>query len=126
MGAPLAEVNDIHRWDLVAEWLKRQLAERGLAKSQIVRDVRVDQRTLDKLLNGQGIARRDRLAALATYLGYRGDAFDLVGAGLEPVALGPGDEELDLRLRAIDRRLDRIEALIEVVLQPPGHPEVEP
>lgn len=121
----MAEVNDTQRWELVAGWLQRQLDERGLAKSQIVRDVRVDQRTLDKLLNGHGIARRDRLAALATYLGYRADAFDLVGAGHDPVPLSPSGDELELRLRAIDRRLDRIEALIEAALQPPSHPTAE-
>lgn len=106
-------VADNQRWDRVARWLEQQLAERGVAKRTIVREVRLDQRTLDKLLAGDGITRRDRLGALATYLGYRADAFDLIQRGEEPVRLGITEDDTELRFRAIERRLNRVEELLE-------------
>ena len=109
----MTAVADNQRWDRVARWLEQQLAERGVAKRTIVREVRLDQRTLDKLLAGDGITRRDRLGALATYLGYRADAFDLIQRGEEPVRLGITEDDTELRFRAIERRLNRVEELLE-------------
>lgn len=120
-GRTVAAMSD-DGWDLVAPWLQRLMAERGIAKAAIVRDVRVDQRTIDKLLAGVGITRRDRLAALANYLGFRGDAFDLVRRGDEPVPLDEASDEHELRFRSLERRVDRIEALLEAAVEPQGPP----
>lgn len=113
-------MSDKPRWDLAQTWLAQQIAERALSKATIVRDVRLDQRTLDKVLDGTGVKRADRLAALAQYLGFRGDAFALLVSGQEPVPLGITDGEAELRFRALERRLDRIEALLESGLSPEG------
>ncbi len=114
----MTSVNDGIGWDLVQKWLEQELSTRGISKAVIVREAKVDQRTIDKLLDGKGIARQDRLAAIAASLGYRGDAFDLVRRGEPPVPLAPADDETDLRFRAVERRLDRIEALLEAALPP--------
>lgn len=70
-----------------AAWLDAQISQRGLSLRRIESDSGVAYRTLQKVLAGEPLKRRDRRAALARALGFRGDAFDLVERGEHPVTL---------------------------------------
>ena len=73
-------------WDLVAVRLEHELATRGLTLRAIETATGVNYRTLQKLLAGERVARRDRLAELARFLGWQGDGFDRIRRGEEPTA----------------------------------------
>lgn len=92
--------DDDARWDLVATWLEREIQEQGLTLRRIETEGKVAYRTVQKLLDGEGVARRDALARLATYLGYRADAFDRLLRGVSPVPIDT-DGEIDLNSAAV-------------------------
>jgi transcriptional regulator with XRE-family HTH domain len=73
-------------WDLVAARLEREISRRGLTLRAIESATGVNYRTLQKLLAGERVTRRDRLAELARYLGWEGDGFDRIRRGQEPEA----------------------------------------
>lgn len=72
---------DDNGWDRVGAWLRSVIDDRGLSLGQVTRDSGVSYKSLRKLLDGQPIARRDRLATLALALGYSSDTFDRVRRG---------------------------------------------
>lgn len=115
----MPSMDDDDGWGNVKEWLEQLMAETGTSKASVVRGAGVDQRTLDKLLDGVGVKRTDRLAVLARFFGFRGDAFDRVRHGEPPVRV-EGDDEAELRFRSLERRVDRLEALLEGAVRPPG------
>lgn len=112
------------RWDEVAAWLNREMERQQMSASKLAAAANMDMRTLNRLLRGEGVLRADRRAAVALALGFEGDAISRILAGEEPptrAAASDGGDEL--RFRSIERRLDRLEALIEDALQPPDPPE---
>jgi transcriptional regulator with XRE-family HTH domain len=75
---------DVDGWDLVARRLEAEIQERGVSLGEVVRGSGVAYKTLRKMLSGEPMARRDRLAALARYFGWPVDAFDRIRRGEEP------------------------------------------
>lgn len=71
-------------WARVATRLRSEFQQRGLSNAQVARDVQMAPATLQKLLEGGGIARADRAAALSIYLGWPGDGIERIRQGLEP------------------------------------------
>lgn len=82
----VSEVNDDEGWDLVATRLAHEITSRGLTLRAIETATGVNYRTLQKLLAGERVTRRDRLAELARYLGWQGDGFERIRKGEEPAA----------------------------------------
>ena len=77
-------MHDDEGWDLVATRLDHEISRRGLTLRAIETATGVNYRTLQKLLAGERVTRRDRLAALSRYLGWQGDAFERIRRGEEP------------------------------------------
>jgi hypothetical protein len=118
-------MDDDAGWDLVAQRLRQEFLRRSLAPTSVATAIRMDSRTMTALLDGKGISRTHRLGDLANYLGWEGDAFDLIRRGEEPVPLQKSNEPDEFRFRSLERRVDRLEALIEDALQPPDPEGVE-
>jgi transcriptional regulator with XRE-family HTH domain len=78
-------VNDDEGWDLVASRLAAEMSVRGLTLRAIEQATGVSYPTMQKLLAGERVTRRDRLVVLAQYFGWPGDAFDRIRRGEEPV-----------------------------------------
>jgi len=70
----------------VATRLAHEITSRGLTLRAIETATGVNYRTLQKLLAGERVTRRDRLAELARYLGWQGDGFERIRKGEEPAA----------------------------------------
>jgi transcriptional regulator with XRE-family HTH domain len=111
-------------WHLVAERVQQEIDRQGLSLRAVEIGTGLNFRTIKKLLAGEPMARRDRLSVLAQFLGWEGDAFERIRQGREPVPLDkpiPDDASAEeLRFRAIERRMDRLEGLLEDALQPEG------
>jgi transcriptional regulator with XRE-family HTH domain len=104
----------------MAEWFESQVAQRGLTLRRIETEAGVSHQTLQKVLAGEPVQRRDRLAALAQYLGYRGDAFELIARGNEPVLEGSGagqgpGETTDYNSR-IARMPDHVRRAVDAII----------
>lgn len=81
----MSKVDDEDGWDRVAIWLEREIEQQGLTLRRIEVEGNVAYRTVQKLLDGQPVARRDALARLATFLGYQADAIDRVRRDESPI-----------------------------------------
>lgn len=107
-------------WERIGPWLERAIIDSGLSQAQLLRDAGMAHQTLTKLLRGERVGRRERLAALARVLGYRADAFDAVRRGKPPsriVDLPVIDGSDTARLNVVEERLDRIEAAVDRLLE---------
>lgn len=94
-------------WQRVAARLQREFRQRGLSNAQVARDVHMAPATLQKLLEGGGIARPDRAAALSIYLGWAGDGIDRIRAGQEP-DLDPDPEPEPIQMAASGADLEQL------------------
>lgn len=126
---------DEEGWARVADAVNARIAERGLSLTRIESESGVSFRSLKKVVTGQGLDRADRLSVLATYLGWRGDAFDRIRQGDEPVPLagtsdpassdlrellGVGGGIIDDQLRELRDRTDRLAAMVEDLAERAG------
>lgn len=105
-------------WDIVAIRLHQEISTRGLANRTIEREAGVSTPTIKKLLAGEPVRRVDRLAALAAYLGWRGDAFDRIRRGEEPEPADGGTTPIadhEARLADLERRVTAIEETVHPV-----------
>jgi transcriptional regulator with XRE-family HTH domain len=110
-------------WDRVARRLDAELDIRGWSVNELVRRSGVNLRTIQKLLNGEPVTRRDRLTPLANAFGWRGDGWTIIRAGGEPVPEGGADDKpvqipevRAARIDAIDERLRRVEQMLQEIL----------
>lgn len=117
-------MNEIKGWAAVPAALERRMRDRKITKSQIVRKHGVDWGTMAKLQNGEPV-REDACWRVAASLGWRGDAFDRIREGLEPIEddgsetptgssdlrdlLGVGGQVVQDELDEIKARLDALE-----------------
>lgn len=91
----MGDMNDDEGWDKVASWLKSETEKQGLTLRRIEVDGGVAYRTVQKLLAGQPVDRRDALARLSTFLGYQADAIDRIRRGEQPVPEFASDIDLN-------------------------------
>lgn len=112
------------RRDKVADWIRREMDRQGITPTRLGTLAGMDLRTLNKLLAGGAVLRADRRAAVALALGFEGDSISRILDGQDPVPLETEGSD-ELRFRALERRVDRLEALIEDALQPPDRPTAE-
>lgn len=111
----MGTVNDENAgWDTVAQWLSREIEQQGLTLRRIETEGKVAYRTVQKLLDGEGVQRRDALSRLATFLGYRADAFDRLRRGVSPV---PYDDagEIDLNSAAASLSTEARRRILEQI-----------
>lgn len=102
----------------VAERVAEELSRRDWNPSEVYRRGGVDQKTLQKVLDGLTI-RSDSRRRLTDLLGWAPDAFDRIARGEEPTPpAAPGDqaapwEELLAGQRDLSERLEQLAALLE-------------
>lgn len=85
-------MDDHSGWDAVAERMHQEVLRRGGIRA-LERASGVHYTTLRKLLNGQRVARQDRLAVLAMHLGWLPDGFDRLRRGEDPAGEAPSRTE---------------------------------
>lgn len=101
----------------VAERVAEELSRRGWNPSEVYRRGGIDQKTLQKVLDGLTI-RSDSRRRLTDLFGWPPDAFDRIARGEEPAPPPPSDkavpwEELLAGQRELSERLEHLAALLE-------------
>lgn len=70
-------------WERVRERMEQEVPARGGVRA-LERSSGVSATTITKLLHGERVSRRDRLAVLATHFGWLPDGFDRIRRGEDP------------------------------------------
>lgn len=115
----MGDVGDDEGWGRVAAWLKSEIQKQGLTLRRIELEGGVAYRTVQKLLDGSPVARRDALSRLSNFLGYRADAIDRVLAGDEPereTSAAPGAGQRDYNSK-IARISEGAQAAIDAIIE---------
>jgi transcriptional regulator with XRE-family HTH domain len=103
-------------WDRVAAWLQAEIERQGLTLRKIEIEGGVAYRTVQKLLDGKPVGRRDALARLAGFLGYEPDAIDRVRRGEEPNREGAaGTTTIDLNSHVADLPAESRQRILDYI-----------
>lgn len=112
----MSDVSEAQRRARVAAAIHWAMGELEISKTGLAKAAGLDFRTVDRLLDGKG-ARRAQLSRLAHFFGWPGNAFDDIADGVPPPPVSTGDERtVDDRLTDLERRFDRMEAMVESLL----------
>lgn len=106
-------------WDLVATRLQREMDDRNLTINQLDRASGISYKTIRRLLDGDGVTRRDRLVVLAQFFGWPSDGFDRIRRGEEPteeIHIDASGTDLEELRQADPESYDQIMAMAKLAL----------
>jgi transcriptional regulator with XRE-family HTH domain len=114
----MGTVNDDDGWDAVAAWLQQEIERQGLTLRRIEVEGNVAYRTVQKLLDGVPVSRRDALARLADFLGYEPDAIDRIRRGETVRRKGQADVvSIDLNSTLAELPADARQRVLDTVAE---------
>lgn len=101
-------------WQRVGDAVSERMRDLAIGQRELARRAGISDTKVREVLRGQPLVREYMRTKLSVGLGWSRDSIDRILAGGEPelvTSLSDGDERV--RLEVIDGRLDRIEGLLE-------------
>lgn len=97
----------------IARAVQWAIDELAISKTRLADEAGVDFRTLQRLLDGDNV-RAAQKSKLARYLGWPGNAFDLIADGEDPPPLPASlqPRSIEERVNALESRFERIDAAV--------------